>query len=402
MLALASAPARAVEAPASIDTRQGRPELLEAAETALAVVIGIVARPTQIDEHGYRASLVVERVLRGDVGGKPRIAVGWEEFGRGSRFAEGERVLLALERVPGQTLWVTRFPHREGYVIAARFGAFLRDPDPETTDLFGRYLALEPTSRDAVPGVALLSQLVARGHPVLAVAAVSRLESVPGLAGRLGSESRAVLARALADPARPRELREAILGLVAARGLHRLRPAVAALAVSGEPLEAAALAAQARLDGGISEDEVLQLLARNDAAVRLIAVVHGADAISDGKLAQLLRYDRDTEVRAAAVTALLRRRGIEGLRQATPALFDRDATVRGTAALQIAALGPEVVPALESMIPGRAAEDLTGVLAALRRAGSDGVATLTKLAREHPDEQVRDLALLTLGRSRSH
>ena len=380
--------------------RRGRPELLGAAETALAVVIGRVAEPTRIDEHGYRASLVVERVLRGDVGEKPRIAVGWEEFGRGSRFAEGERVLLALERVPGQTLWVARFPHREGYVIAARFGAFLRDPDPETTDLFGRYLALEPTPREQ--GVALLSQLVARGHPVLARAAVSRLEIVPGLAGRLGSESRAVLARALADPARPRELREAILGLIAARGLHRLRPAVAALAVSGEPLEAAALAAQARLDGGMSEDEVLELLARNDAAVRLIAVVHGADAISDGKLARLLRDDRDAEVRVAAVTALLRRRGLGALRQATPGLFDRDATVRGAAALQIAALGPEVVPALESLIPGRPAEDLTGVLAALRRSGSDGVATLTKLAREHPDEQVRDLALLTLGRSRSH
>ncbi len=402
MLALASAPARAVEAPASIDTRQGRPELLEAAETALAVVIGIVARPTQIDEHGYRASLAVERVLRGDVGGKLGIEVGWEEFGRGSRFANGERVLLALERVPGQTLWVARFPHREGYVIAARFGAFLRNPDPETTDLLGRYLATEPAARRAAPGAALLSQIAARGHPVLAVAAVSRLEILPGLAGRLSAESRAALAQVLADTGRPQELREAILELVAARGLHRLRPAVAALAVAGEPLEAAALAARARLDGGMDVDEVVRLLGRDDGAVRLVAVIHGADAIGDGKLARLLRTDRAAEVRAAAVSALLRRRGLEALDDATPALFDPDGPVRGAAVLQIAALGSEVVPALESLIPGRSAEDLTGVLAALRWSGADGVATLTTLAGDHPDQKVRDLALLTLGRSRSH
>ena len=105
---------------------------------------------------------------------------------------------------------------------------------------------------------------------------------------------------------------------------------------------------------------------------------------------------------SAAVTVLLRRRGLEALDDATPALFDPDSPVRGAAALQIAALGSGAVPALESLIPGRTAEDLIGVLTALRWSGTDGVATVTKLAKEHPDERVRDLALLTLGRSRSH
>jgi len=367
-------------------------------------VVGTVTGPTRLDEHGYRATLDVERLLAGDVGGEPSVAIGWEEFdvAGGSRFGDGERVLLALDPVPGQTLWVRRFPHRKGFVIGARFGAYLRAPDPATTNLLAAYLQLDPPSRRAEPGVTDLARLVAGGHPILAEAAVARLRTVPGLEGRLAGGGGEALARALADPGRPAPVREALLGLAGERRLEALRPVIAPLAAPGEALEAQALTALALLDGGISAEAVAELLARDDGALSLVAVVYGADAIPDARLAALLRNDRAPDVRAAAVAILLRRRGIAALADATPALFDPDGGVRGEAALQIAALGPEAVPALIALVPGRPAEDLTGVLAALRWAGGDGMAAVLDIADNHPDEKVRNLARVTLGRAPKH
>ncbi len=214
------------------------------------MVVGTVTRPVRLDEHGYRATLALERVLAGEVGDAPSIPIGWEEFNveRGSRFDDGERVLLALEPVPGQTLWVRRFPHRKGWVIGARFGAYLRNPDPATTNLLAAYLRLDAPSRQAQPGVTDLCLLVAGGHPILAEAAVMRLRSVPGLAGKLAGGGRQVLAQALSDLGRPPEVREALLGLAGERRLEALRPVIAPLAAPGDPLEVPALTALALLD----------------------------------------------------------------------------------------------------------------------------------------------------------
>jgi hypothetical protein len=368
------------------------------------VAVGTVHQPARLDDHGYRATFEIERVLAGDPGGEPSVAIGWEEFdvARGSRFGDGERLLLALDPVPGQTLWLRRFPHRRGFVIGARYGAYLRDPDPATTNLLGAYLRLDPPSRKNPPGVGDLALLVAGGHPVVAEAAVMRLRVVPGLAGRVTGATRQALAHALADPERPPEVREALLGLAGERRLQALRPAIVPLAAPGQPLEAPALQSLALLDGGMTEAEAAELLGREEAAVRLVAVVYGSDAIQDARLATLLRRDASAEVRAAAVANLLRRRGLDALEDATPALFDPEGGVRGEAALQIAALGPEVVPVLRALIAGRPAEDLTGVLTALRWSGAEGVAVVQEVADSHPDPRVRKLALLTLGRAPRH
>jgi hypothetical protein len=159
-----------------------------------------------------------------------------------------------------------------------------------------------------------------------------------------------VLAQALADPGRPAEVREALLGLAGERRLEALRPVIAPLAIPSDPLEAPALTALALLDDGIPAEEVAELLGRQQEAVRLVAVVHGADAISDARLATLLRNDPAAEVRAAAVANLLRRSRFDALDEATPALFDPEGAVRSEAALQIAALGPEVVPTLAALV----------------------------------------------------
>jgi hypothetical protein len=387
-----------------VDYTAGRPELLAAAESAQATAVGTVAGPTRLDHSGFRATLRVERILAGDLGGAESVSLGWEEKSvePRSRFREGERILVALERVPGNTLWLQRFPGRRGFAIAARFGAFLRSPDPLSLDLLERYLALDPASRGREPGGTALCRLVAAGHPVLAEAAVKRLDGIPGLAGRLAPAAVEDLRRALADTTRPLELREDVLELAASRKLQALRAAVATLAEPGTPLEAPALAALARIDGEIPAPRVAVLLARAEDPVRLVAVVYGSDAISDAQLAALIRRDRAPDVRAASVAALLRRRGLDGLDAASPALFDPEGRVRGEAALQVATLGAEAVPALRSMIGDRPAEDLTGVFTALRWIGGEGVIILEELATSHPDQKVRGLAILSLGRVPQH
>jgi hypothetical protein len=388
----------------AVDYSAGRPELLEAAESAQATAVGTVAEPTRLDHSGFRATLHVERILAGDLGGAESVSLGWEEKGvePRSRFREGERILVALERVPGNTLWLQRFPGRRGFAIAARFGAFLRSPDPRSLDLLERYLALDPSSRRREPGVTALCRLVAAGHPVLAEAAVKRLSGIPGLAGRLAPAAAEALTHALGDATRPVELRERVVELAGSRRLQSLRAAVEMLATPGAQLEAPALAALAGLDGGIPPQRVAALLNREEPPVRLVAVVYGSDAISDAQLAALIRRDRAPDLRAASVAALLRRRGLAGLDAARPALFDPEGRVRGEAALQVAALGSEAVPALRSMIGNQPAQDLTGVFTALRWIGAEGIAVLEELASSHPDEKVRGLAILSLGRVPPH
>jgi hypothetical protein len=377
---------------------------VEAAESARATIVGTVESTTRLDESGFRATLQVDRLLAGDVGDAGTVAVGWEQFdaGRAVRFREGDRLLLALDRVPGHTLWVKRFPGRKGFVIGARFGAFLRDPDAATLQLLERYLALDAATRRAEAGVTALASLAARAHPVVALGAVNRLGAVPGLAMRLHGPGGETLSATLGDASRPFEVRAAILELAGERQLVPLRPAVATRATPGDPLEAPALSALARIDGGMPPAQVEELLQRDDGALRGLAVEHGGEAVTDAQLAWLLRNDRSADVRAASVRALLQRRGLDAIGDATPALFDSDLGVRGEAAVQVGALGPGAVPHLESLVPGRTAEDLTGVVVALRGAGATGVAVLQELARNDPDPKIRGLAATALGRPISH
>jgi len=174
---------------------------------------------------------------------------------------------------------------------------------------------------------------------------------------------------------------------------------VAALGVAGDPLEATALSTLAILDRGLPPEQVAALVMREEAPVRRVAVLYGGESVSDGQLTWLLRNDPAPDVRRAALSELLERRGLDALGDVTPALFDPNDSVRGEAAVHIAALGAAVVPLLQSLVTGRTAEDLTAVFVALRLVGADGIAVLHNEARSHPDPQVRALALTALGRA---
>lgn len=363
-------------------------------------MVGVVrGAPRSLDLSGRAATLEVERALAGDAAPGQSLVIGWEELARGrrDRFADGDRILAALEPLPAGSLWMQRFPKRDARAVAARGQAFLRDPDARSVDLLAAFLALPRPARDEKPGVSALAAIVAEADLLLAGAAITRLGEVPGLALRLEPAAAASLAAAARDTARGRALRVRICALAGEQRLIGLRPLLAELAQRGGPLEPEALEALARLDDGLPADQVKALLERPEPALRVVGARWARDPLSAQRLARMVRFDASAEVRAAALTSLVARSGIQAVPDVTPALFDADDRVRAEAARRVGSLGAEVVPTLQSLVIGRSAEEARAPIAALAFAGQEGAAALRGIAQEHPDERVRKLARIALG-----
>jgi len=386
----------------------GGPPLLESAESTPLVVVGVVRAPERIDLHGRAAWLEIERTLAGARAPGERVRIAWEELaqGRPDRFAEGDRVLVALGPLPSGSLWRQRFPATPAappvLAVAASGDAFLRQPGDATIEALGRYLALSPEDRAAAPGAEALARLVSTADPVTAVAAVRRLATIPGVGAKLGTSGIALLAGTLTDPGRPLPVRAAVVGLAGEQRLTALRPRLEALATPGGELTPDALAALASLDGGLAGDRAEALLASDDPRVRAVAVRSLTGSGAEPRLAALLKNDPAAEVRAAAVTALLARGGPGVVADASPGLFDRDPVVKRAAAEGLGRLGGQAVPTLQQLAMSRGAEDAKGPLAALSLAGASGTDALREIATSHPDAAVRQLAMFALGHVPSH
>jgi len=407
--ALALALALAVAAPArAVAPAAGGPPLLESAEHATLVAVGVVRAPERVDLHGRAAWLEIERGLAGAGARGERVRVAWEELAqaRPDRFAEGDRILVALVPLPSGSLWRQRFPAAASAapvrVVAAAGDAFLRRPDAVTIEGLARYLSLAPETRAAAPGAQALAQLVASADPVIAEAAVRRLSTLSGVDSKLGPAGLASLEGALTDPARPLSVRAAVVGLAGAQRLAALRPRLEALATPGGELAPDALAALASLDGGLAPARAEALLTSDDPRVRAVAARALVGSGAGPRLAALLRNDPAAEVRAAAVTTLLARGGPGVVADATPGLFDPDPGVKRAAAEGLGRLGSQAVPTLQQLTMSRRADDAKGPLAALSFAGASGTGALREIANQHPDAAVRQLALFALGHAPSH
>ncbi len=391
--ALAAAVGAGVPAP-------GGEPLLAAAETADATALGIVEEPGHVDLHGWSARLRVERALAGDLAPGSTVRIAWEELSRGrpARFRDGDRILVALAPLPGASLWGQRFPNRDALAVAARGEAFLRAPDPASVETLASFLALSPEQRSRTRGIESLAEMVSRAQPPLGRAALARLRQLPALDSEVSPHTREVLTRTLADPGRPLPLRQGILSLIAERQLQSLRSAVAPHAAEGSPLEPRALAALATLDGGLPPAQVATLLDSENPALRAVGVRNAPATPSMHRLSALLRTDRDPEVRAAVVDTLLASEGQAAVGPVSAALFDPDARVREAAVRGLASLGAAAVPTLERLVERRTLEEVKTPLAALALAGPAGRAALERVAAFHPDDEVRTLARLFLGR----
>lgn len=401
-LAGALAVALGAAAGAGVPAPGGGP-LLAAAETATATALGTVLAPGKIDLHGWAARLRVERVLAGDLAPGSTVRIAWEELSRGRpvRFRDGDRILVALDPLPGASLWGQRFPDRDALAVAARGEAFLRAPDAASIDTLAAYLALAPEQRAQATGVESLANLVSRAQPPLAGAALARLGQLPNLDSRISPPTPERLAHTLNDPGRPLALRQGILSLVGARQLRSLRAAVEPLASEGSPLEPQALAALAALDGGLPPAQVATLLDSKDPALRAVGVRNAPATPSLHRLSDLLLLDRDPRVRTAVVETLLIAEGEAAVESVSRALFDGDAQVREAAVLALAGLGAAAVPTLENLVERRTIEEVKAPLAALALAGPEGRGALERIAAFHPDDKVRALARVFMGQEAS-
>jgi hypothetical protein len=156
----------------------GGAALLRGAEFAKRTVVATVVDVGQIDVHGYGATFSIERDLATDTTEPGEtLRIGWEEMApeRAARFRSGERVLVALEPLPGYSLWRQRFPKGGALAVAERGGAFLRDPDEATIASLARFVRIDPGDREQAAGVEALAEIVkVAAHP-LAQGAAKRL-----------------------------------------------------------------------------------------------------------------------------------------------------------------------------------------------------------------------------------
>ena len=370
--------------------------LLPAAETARATVVGRLTDVTQLDRSGYAATLHVERVVDGTVSGGP-IRVAWEELatGRPARFADGQRVLVALDDLPHGSLWRQRFPNGAALVVAANGDAFVRDPAARDVAALAAYLQLDAKAPAQARGAALV-RITVEATPPLAPAALARLASLPDPGAALDASATKRLLTAAADAQTPQALRRDIIALAGHARLAAAAPQLEALARPDAELEPEALTALGEIRG-LPAAQVEQLLERPQPALRAVGARFASGSIAERWLPGMVRGDPSPDVRAAAARGLAAQRTKWGLDAAIPALADSDPQVRSTAAAALGALGDPVVPTLEAVARTQPAE-ARGAITALVLAGPAGVAVVRRLAVDHPDEHLRAFARLALGR----
>ncbi len=388
--ALASAPASPATA---------TPGLLDAAASARVVVVGRAGPTRSVDRHGRSAPVQVSRTLQGRPPTPLRVA--WEDLAPRSRprLPEGREVLLALDPLPGFSLWRERFPGGGPLVIKDRASALRVDPAPETVEALARFLALEPPARRTERAVPALVGLVRAPDVGLARDALHRLDGLPGLPAALESESEsgAELAETVAR-VQP-ELGEAILELGARRRLRVLLSAAREASSAPGPLEAAGWRTRAAIEGSLPEGTARALLARDDPRLRAVGATWLRGKGREARLRALWRSDPDGGVRVAALAALG-----DGLRDAelVDALADADARVVQAALRRIVARGESMIAPLLASVEQKGGEDVerARAIAALARI-PEAHSELERLARRHPDEKVRGFASLALGRLRT-
>ena len=373
---------------------------LAVAEGARWVVVGDAASTAPVDRHCYAASLVVQRALVGDDAPGAELRIAWEELARveSPRVRDGARLVVALDPLPGQSLWRRRFPDGDVRVIAGRGAGVGMAPDGPALESLSRFLAVPAETRNGADGVAALASLAVTARPRLALAALERIDEVPALAEQLSAPAGRDLGALAADPTAPPAVRVRVLRLVGDNALVALRPTVLRVVTVGSPLEAEARAALARLDGSIPAADVAALLARPDPALRALAVRYARGTPSEAEVAVRIRDDPAPDVRAAAVRAWIEWKREAGFDAVQPALFDPVPRVRGAAGEALGSLGEPVVPRLVALADARTGADAAGPLWALRRTGPAGERALFEIAATHPDPGVRKLASLIAGR----
>ncbi|MBW2230932.1 MAG: HEAT repeat domain-containing protein [Deltaproteobacteria bacterium] len=412
VLALAI-PHAAIAAPAPA---AGGVRLLAALESAAISAVGVVSGVERIDARAFGATLVVETPL---VAGKPvdasiaedtPIQFVWEERApsRPARFANGDRILVALEPLPGDSVWLTRIPEpsarQRTFYIAERGDAFLRRPALGTVTILEHHLALSPRDRRGAAGVVQLANLARGAASPLALDAIGALGAIPALDAKLDRTTSAWLVEALVRTDATARVQQAMLELIAERRLRSLEPVLEERVRStsarsrpdgspelADPLVYAALAA---LDVEIDAATLTGLLEAAAPGHRLALVRASRDRAT---LRDLARNDADPSVRAAALERFVTLQPQSAAPTAIDALYDRDPIVRASAAAALARIGPAAVSDLRRVVNDDSQPAGVAAIHALREIQPEGTRALFEIAKTSPDESMRAAARLALG-----
>ncbi|GIW43800.1 MAG: hypothetical protein KatS3mg077_1082 [Candidatus Binatia bacterium] len=377
--------------------------LLGAVSVATAYAHVRFDRIARIDRTGYRAECIVRTPVSGPLRAGDKITIAWEELAthRAPRFRSGEDVLLALTPVPSTSLWLHRFPPqlRDGktFVVAAQGDAFVREPDSSRLAWLQAYVGLDPARRSGPEGAAALAQLAARGEERLAHAALKILSQRP--AGQLGAQPEviAALSQILRDG--PTSLQLLVVEIARTGPIPGLRSAIVERAQHdvGE-VGKLAWATLVAWQDPLVRPQVQAWAEAQDTYWRRLAG-QAAIAFDMREVLEKLRSDPEASVREVLARELPATP--RSLPLLTTLLSDPDEGVRRAAALTVARVGPAALPELEALISRPGDPAAPAAVLALAEMGDMGRALLEKTAERNPDERLRRLAALALGRAQS-
>lgn len=377
--------------------------LLGAVSVATAYAYGEIDRVARIDRTGYRARLLVHQSVAGALPAGQPVEITWEELAlqRAPRFARGDQVLVALAPLPGTTLWLHRFPPQLRtqaiFLVAAGGDAFLRHLDPASVDAFARYARLAAEQRTGPEGARALAAIVARGEGRLALAAARVLAQTAATAALEDPEVTSAL-RSVLTHEKPTAVVESVLALVRERDLRVLRDSVLTLAQAGTPFSRPAWEVLvAWRDAAISNQMVATWSRAAEPEWRSLAALAAA-RLGDPDVLDRLAADSDPPVRQRVAEASARSEDAARVPRLVRMLGDADEGVRHAASIALARCGPVVLPALEASLFSNDSSRAPAAVLALAELGNDGRDLLARAAREHPDERVRTLAALALGK----
>ena len=390
----------------AVEPAAGGVRLIDALERVPVAVSGEVKKAAQLDLHGHSARLEIETALVGPLRPGRVLWIAWEELSpsRPPRFRDGDRILVALDSLPGVSLWLDRIPDWEmrsnTLLVAMRGDAFLRNPSAGSVNLLAHYLALPRDEKLGAAGAGLLARLAADGELPLAISSIERIARISQLDARLEPPSAQALVRALLRPDADDRLRSALLNLIGDRRLESLRPALEQRTGDPELAPAIVFAALGQLDGSLPASTTRALGSKSPPEYRAAAARYASGPEAEKQLAITLSRDPSPEVRVAALERLITLAGGRVPEAALIALGDPHPIVRSTAIRELGSLGPDVIAELRDVVnEGQNLAAARSAVAALVLTRTPEAKTvLAEIADDHSDPGVRSLAAIALGR----
>ena len=397
--------------------------LMDALESTPALMVGAVTQVESLDHGGWIATIDIERMVRGKVESDgeailPEIEVAWEEPVpvMDARLEVGRRMLLAIDSMSTASIWKQRVPDAERrlrlYQIAEKSAAYVERPSAaELLDL-EHYLNLTSEAKRGEAGVNYLAALAARAQPVLAIAALAKLDTISSLSRYLEGVPANQLIDAVMRSGRNMndargtaedDVSQATIALLGSRKPRPVRSAIEArIHAEGPGAPAILYAALGAITGEIPDDVAMELLASASVEHRLAAARFAKGERGREQIRYLLRWDPDPGVRAASVKRLLQLEEGDGLADAIRSLEDPATEVRLAAMKSIAGLDPEAIRELEYVVDSGSTEGARNAVVTLSMMGEEARQLLFKISEQHPDESVRALAGIAVGKGIGH